>query len=171
MKMKFAAIAVLLAVVATAVTAMTPKPGLELPKDYRGTMYHLGSWFSAEGDASGFHDVYANKIALEGYRRTGKFPDGSVLVKEVREATSGDYTTGFGINYATDKIKTIFLMVKDSKHKSDDPLWQEGWGWAQYNSPEGESITTSFEADCMGCHLPAEETDWVYTEAYPSLKK
>jgi hypothetical protein len=33
------------------------KGNISLPKDFRTSMVHLGSWFVPSGDASGFHDV------------------------------------------------------------------------------------------------------------------
>ena len=35
------------------------KGSVQFPDNFRMTMVHLGSWFVPEGDASGFHDVYA----------------------------------------------------------------------------------------------------------------
>ena len=54
----------------------------------------LGSWFVPDGDASGFHDLYTEKETVEVYRETGGFPDGAMLVKELRAAKAADYTTG-----------------------------------------------------------------------------
>ena len=28
-----------------------------------------------------------------------------------------------------------------------------------------------YNADCKGCHVPAQSTDWIYVEGYPVLKK
>ncbi|MEH6451913.1 MAG: hypothetical protein V7782_02620, partial [Psychromonas sp.] len=44
---------------------------------------------------------------------TGKFPDGTTLVKELRESKAGSYTTGEGVSYATSGIKQWFVMIKD----------------------------------------------------------
>ena len=74
-------------------------------------MVHLGSWFVPEGGASGFHDVYTEKESVESYRETGKFPDGATLVKELRAAQSGVFTTGAGVSHATVDIKQWFVMV------------------------------------------------------------
>ena len=41
---------------------------ISLPKDFRKTMSHLGSWFVPEGSASGFHDVYTETDSLSIYR-------------------------------------------------------------------------------------------------------
>jgi hypothetical protein len=144
---------------------------ISLPDGFRTSMVHLGSWFVPEGGASGFHDVYTEKESVEAYRRTGKFPDGATLVKELRASKSGSYTTGQGVSYATNGIKQWFVMIKDSKNRfAGNTLWGEGWGWALYKPDDPTSnVATNFQTDCLGCHVPAKNQDWLYTEAYPTL--
>jgi hypothetical protein len=33
------------------------------------------------------------------------------------------------------------------------------------------NVAADYKADCLGCHIPAKNNDWIYTEAYPILKK
>lgn len=136
----------------------------------RDGLVHLGSWFVPEGDASGFHHVYTQRESLAAYRATGRFPDGTVLVKELRGHVRDSYTTGTDVASATAPTRW-FLMVKDERGRfPGDPLWQEGWGWALFEADApGENVATSFATDCQGCHLPARGTDWVYTDGYPAL--
>ena len=146
---------------------------ISLPADFRTTMVHLGSWFVPEGDASGFHDVYTEAASVEAYRRTGAFPDGATLVKELRPATAGDYTTGQGVSRAETSVKQWFVMVKDAKERfPDNPRWGDGWGWALYkpNSPS-KNVSSNYQTDCLGCHIPAKANDYVYVEAYPTLRR
>ncbi len=28
-----------------------------------------------------------------------------------------------------------------------------------------------FQKDCIGCHVPAKNTGWVYIQGYPTLRK
>ena len=62
-------------------------------------------------------------------------------------------------------------MIKDEKGRfEDNPIWGDGWGWALYRPDDpGKNVTADYKADCLGCHVPAESNDWVYTEAYPTL--
>ena len=144
---------------------------IKLPGGFRTSMVHLGSWFVPEGGASGFHDVYTEKESVEAYRRTGKFPDGATLVKELRASISGSFTTGQGVSYATNGLKQWFVMIKDTKNRfAGNPLWGEGWGWALYKPDDpSKNVATNFQTDCLGCHVPAKARDWIYTEAYPTL--
>ena len=144
---------------------------IQLPSDFRLSMVHLGSWFVPDGDASGFHDVYTEKESVEAYRRTGQFPDGATLVKELRASNAADYTTGNGVSHATVGLKQWFVMIKDTQGRfTENPLWGDGWGWALYKPDDpGKNVAADYKTDCLGCHVPAKATDWVYIEAYPTL--
>lgn len=141
---------------------------ISLPNDFRLSMIHLGSWFVPEGDASGFHDVYTESESARIYRETGKFPDGATLVKELRSSTASNYTTGKNVSYATGSIKQWFVMIKDTKGRfENNPTWGDGWGWALIKT--NKSVTTNYRTECLGCHMPAKNTDWIYIEGYPTL--
>lgn len=145
---------------------------ISLPDDFRANMVHLGSWFVPDGGASGFHDVYTEASTIEAYRKTGEFPDGATLVKELRHSDAGDYTTGQGVSFATGDIKQWFVMIKDSEGRfTDKPIWGSGWGWALFkpDAPE-KNVAASYRTDCLGCHVPAQANDYIYVEAYPTLK-
>ena len=147
--------------------------GISLPEDFRVTMAHLGSWFVPSGGASGFHDVYTERETVSFFRKHGKFPDGATLVKELRVSTSGDYTTGPGVHHATSAVKQWFVMVKDSEGRfADNTVWGDGWGWALFKADSGNvNIASDYKTDCLACHVPAKNTDWVYTTAYPTLSQ
>ncbi|MGI9386878.1 MAG: cytochrome P460 family protein, partial [Methyloligellaceae bacterium] len=60
------------------------KGNISIPKDFRSWSF-LGTWGVAtdeEGKAGsqGFHNVYTQPETVEAFRKTGKFPDGAVLV-------------------------------------------------------------------------------------------
>ena len=145
---------------------------ISLPKGFRTNMVHLGSWFVPQGGASGFHDVYTEADTAKVYRETGQFPDGATLVKELRGAEQGDYTTGNGVRFAKAAVKQWFVMVKDAKGRfPNNPLWGNGWGWGLYKPDDpARNLATDYRTDCLGCHMPAQASDWVYIEAYPTLK-
>jgi hypothetical protein len=146
---------------------------ISFPEGFRTSMVHLGSWFVPEGPASGFHDVYSEKSSVDAFRRTGKFPDGATLVKELRASQVGNYTSGNGVNYATGELKQWFVMIKDSNGRFENStLWGDGWGWALFKpNDKDNNVAVNYKIDCLGCHQPAKDKDWVYTEAYPTLSK
>ena len=144
---------------------------ISFPTGFRTSMVHLGSWFVPDGGASGFHDVYTERESVEAYRKTGKFPDGATIVKELRASEASTYTTGTNVSYATDGLKQWFVMIKDQEGRFEgNPIWGDGWGWALYKpDDQTKNVATNYKVDCLGCHVPAKDKDWVYTEAYPTL--
>jgi len=134
-------------------------------------LVHLGSWFVPEGDAAGFHHVFTQPEAIAIHRATGVFPDGTAIVKEIVSARRASYTTGANVASAT-TTKQWFLMVKDASGRfGEDPLWGQGWGWALFLADEPtKNAATDYRGDCLGCHAPAQASDWVYTEGYPALR-
>ncbi|HMH99361.1 MAG TPA: cytochrome P460 family protein, partial [Bradyrhizobium sp.] len=70
---------------------------LRVPADYRTLYQALGSWAIAADSGEGskeMHAVYASPGAIDAYRKTGHFPDGAVLVKEVFATSTNEMTTG-----------------------------------------------------------------------------
>lgn len=139
--------------------------------DYRAKWTMLGAW-AVDGDegAEGFHIVYTQSGVAEAYRETGAWPDGAVVLKELRAAVTDDYTTG-AVSRAAE-LQGMFVMVKDAVGRfEDNPLWGDGWGWAYFDGPGKETTTMSYADECLDCHVPAKETDWTYSEAYPVLRE
>lgn len=145
---------------------------IQLPENYRKNWGHMGSWTVLDEDAPGhgFHDVYTQKGAITAFRETGKFPDGSVLVKDVRKVESGSQTTGHA--QWAGEVKIRFVMIKDEKARfPDSKHWKEGWGWALYEGQNPVNVSQGFKESCFACHAPAKETDWVFVDGYPTLKE
>jgi cytochrome c len=153
---------------------VTSDGAISLPKDYRESFVHLGTWAVAKDkDKPIFemHNVYAKPETIQAYRRDGKFPDGAVLVKEITNADAAKLTTGDS-SWSTD-LKVWFVMIKDSKSRfPGNHLWGDGWGWALFKADDPtKNVATDFKTDCITCHIPAKQDDWVYTRGYPILKK
>ncbi len=144
---------------------------ISLPADFRSWAY-LGTWsIAGEEGAAGFHVVYTQPETVAAYRRTGRFPDGAVLVKELFETETGDLTTG-QVSWARE-TSGWFVMVKDSAGRfPGHPLWGDGWGWALFQAEDPKTtVTENYRDDCLGCHVPAQGNDWIYVEGYPVLEK
>lgn len=145
---------------------------IRLPEGFRLSWTHLGSWVVADPKAPGhgFHDVYTQPQAAEGYRESGKFPDGTVLIKEIRKVGAAKMTTGQA-QWATEPA-VWFMMVKDTRNRFDGPHWGKGWGWALFKPEDTTTnVSESFSQTCKGCHVPAKDSDWVYVEGYPTLNR
>ncbi len=146
---------------------------IRLPEDYRLKWTHLGSWY-VEGKQNGLgnlHDVYAEPEAVTAFQNTGKWPQGATIVKEIRESRKAKMTTGNA--HWDGQIIQWLVMVKDTNHTfPGNPNWGRGWGWGLYSIDDPKkNISTDFKIDCIGCHIPAEHTDWIYAHGYPILNE
>ena len=145
---------------------------IRFPGRVRDEWVHLGSWGSADLASAdpGQHDVYTQPESLRAYRDTGRFPDGAVIVKEVRTIESAHMTTG-PVTWAGDEV-LWFVMIKDSQNRfPDHEDWGEGWGWALFKAEDtATNASANFRASCLGCHVPAQPTDWIYVQGYPALR-
>jgi hypothetical protein len=152
---------------------VTDKAGvLHVPSDYRLGYTYLGSWAVAgEKGSKEMHIVYASPGAVDGYKKSGHFQDGAVLVKEVYQAASAEMTTGFVSHPQT--LKGWFVVVRDSKiTHPGNKLWGDGWGWSWFDADNKTKTTsTDYKTDCMSCHVPTQATDWIYVQGYPILKR
>jgi hypothetical protein len=140
------------------------------PADYRNLYPALGTFAvtGLNGDTE-MHYTYASPGTAEYYRKTGKFADGTVLVKEVFGTDHAQLTTGDA--HWGSAIKIWFVMIKDEKGRyPGNPLWGNGWGWALFKSDAPDKqVATNYKKDCLGCHVPAKATDWIYVQGYPVL--
>jgi cytochrome P460 len=147
---------------------------LHVPSSYRADYEFLGAWAIAADKGVGskeLHNVYARPGTIATYHTRGRFPDGTVLVKEVYETSTAPMTTGTVSHAQT--LKGWFVMVKDSKNSHPgNSLWGDGWAWSWFDAGNPTKTTsTDYKRDCLPCHVPAQATDWVYTSGYPTLKK
>lgn len=147
---------------------------ISVPRNYRKDFMFIGGWsIAGSGERKGaqsIHRVFTQPEAVASFRRTGKFPDGAVLVKELLKTDSARLTTGFA-SWGSD-ITGWFVMVKDTRGRfSSNPLWGNGWGWAYFegDSPQ-KTVSTNFRGDCLACHIPAQKDDWIFLRGYPALK-
>jgi Cytochrome P460 len=139
------------------------------PSDYRDRYQALGTFTVLDPKGDEMHFTYASPGTAEYYRKTGKFADGTVLVKEVFGTDHANMTTG-DAHWASG-TKVWFVMIKDEKGRyPGNPLWGDGWGWALFKSDAPDKqVATDYKKDCLGCHIPAKATDWVYVQGYPVL--
>jgi hypothetical protein len=119
---------------------------LRQPEGYR-------DWLAIERDGSSAthpsaHAVYINPFGYREYLKTGKFPDGTMMVLE---SASG-----------------LLASVKDSAR------FAGGWGFFDFTSPAGGAAPharAASEADgCRACHRHDAASDHVFTQFYPLLR-
>lgn len=152
---------------------------IAVPWDFNTAWVFLGTWSIAAEDveqsaaasghgAAALHNVYTQPGIVEAYRNSGQFPDGAVLIKELLSTETAPMTTG-----KVSRGKSIegwFVMVKDTQGRfPGNKLWGDGWGWFLFDA--NKNLTTKdYKAECLGCHIPAKQSDWIYVEGYPILQ-
>lgn len=103
----------------------------------------------------GIHHLYANPLALKGYK-TGKFPDGAVIVFDLLDAKS----EGNAVTEANRKI--VGVMHKDSKKFAATG----GWGYEGFkgNSKTERAVGASAATACHQCHTQQKNQDFVFSK-------
>lgn len=156
------------------------KGNITLPTDFQESWTFLGTWSIAEKDvatssaasghgAAGLHNVYTQRGVAKYFQQHGKFPDGAVIIKELLKAVTASMTTGTVSR--GNEVEGWFVMVKDTEGRfSANPLWGDGWGWVLFNAGKTDKpATKNYKTECVGCHIPARDTDWIYLSGYPLL--
>jgi len=167
MKMRTAVLLVLTAVLVPGQEgpAFTADGQLLRPAAYRDWV-HLGTSLglqygnpSAPSRPPSFENVYVNPAAWREFSNTGKWPEGSMFVLEIRKAeTRGSLAKG---GQFQGDVVGMELEVKDSKRFPD--------GWAWFDLPAGASAAKQFpkEAGCLACHTAQGAVEKTFTQFYP----
>jgi hypothetical protein len=149
---------VLLYCVVSAFIKAAPESGLTYPKDFRSWKNVKTTVDNKPGAANakynGFHHIYANELAMSGYR-SGKFPDGAIIVFEVLETNTENNITREG------KRKFIDVMFKDSKKYAATG----GWEYAEFlaDNINVDALVVQEKTNCYKCHASQENKDFVFS--------
>ena len=108
-------------------------------------------------DSGGIHHIYANDKAMDGYR-TGKFPDGSVIVADFLETKDIDNAPGVTREGSRRRID---VMVKESNRYTETG----GWGFESFrgDSQTDRMVVAGGAAKCFACHATQKEHDAVFS--------
>jgi mono/diheme cytochrome c family protein len=150
------------------------KGNIALPENFETEFVHIGTVAVTPKPGESvneIHGTYTRKEDLDAFRRDGRFPDGAVLVKDVRSTTNSKLTTGNAAYGAA--VKVWFVMIKDAKGRfPDNEIWGDGWGWGLFEGKDRtKQVAVNYATECRSCHVPAKKNDWVYTQCYPALSE
>lgn len=104
--------------------------------------------------------ILGNPIAIRAIREhhVAPWPQGAILAKVAfaqRVDSDGNISTG--------EFKQVEFMIKDDRKYASTA----GWGFARFRTaamqPYGK--TALFTTECMNCHRPQAQTDFVFTQA------
>ena len=110
------------------------------------------------GDNRTLRVILGNDIAVQAIsqKKIMPWPDGAAFAKVAWEAVpdgNGDLRTG--------KFLQVEFMLKDARKYASTA----GWGWGRWRGtdlkPYGKDA--AFTTECVGCHTPVRDNDFVYS--------
>jgi len=124
-----------------------------------------------------FHNVYVEPSAFDHYSKTGKWPNGTQIAKELVSVRKGGVSHKDGSSsevsgrgYFQGTFQGLELAVKDTKRFSKEP---GGWVYFSFGhkKPPYAKTASAFPAEkCNACHQAAAAEDWVFTQFYPVIR-
>jgi hypothetical protein len=153
-----------------AIVEFTADGKLKQPVGYRKWV-HVGTPLTPkelnDDEISEFHAVYIDPESFAHYEKTGKFRDGTVMVKEFSGVGSKEAVSGKG--YFMGEFTGLEFSIKDSKRFKDEP-----GNWAYFNFgtkyPLKAEAPKEAAASCNECHRDNAKKDWVFSQYYPVLR-
>ena len=122
-----------------------------------------------------YHHVYVEEKNVDVYLKTGSFPEGTVIVKELTRVLNptfpdGSRTEPSGRGYFNGEFNGIDVTVKDSKRFAKT----NGWGFFTFGHhplPYAVSAKEASAAECASCHAAfVAKTDMTWVQFYPMLR-
>jgi hypothetical protein len=153
---------------------------MKLPTGFRKWVF-VGAPLTPNGLNNGkagfpeYHHVYVEQINVDAYLKTGSFPEGTVIVKELTRVLNptfpdGSRTEPSGRGYFNGEYNGIDVTVKDSKRFANT----NGWGFFTFGHhplPYADIAAESSVEQCAGCHIAnVAKTDMTWVQFYPLLR-
>jgi hypothetical protein len=139
---------------------------LKLPARYREWIFLSSgidmSYGAAMAGHSMFDNVFVEPTAYREFVRTGKWPDGTSLVLEVRGASDKGSINKHG-KFQNGDLMGLEVHVKDTKRFQGD--------WAFFSFSEGPTAAKMIPttAECYSCHQQHAAVDTTFVQFYPTL--
>jgi hypothetical protein len=142
---------------------------LMLPADYREWVFlssGLGMTYSSPNTPGlqmppSFTNAFVNPAAYRSFLATGKWPDKTMLVLEVR-ASASKGSINQGGSYQSD-VRAIESEVKDAAKFPGN-----GWAFFAFGKSNTGRMLARTE-DCYSCHLEHGAVDNTFVQFYPVL--
>jgi hypothetical protein len=164
----------------TSSAVFLPDGKLKLPTVFRNWVFIGGPLTpnglnGAKANFSEFHNVYVEALNLDFYKKTGNFPEGTLIVKELTLVLNptfpdGSRTEPSGRGFFNGPFNGIDATVKDSKRFAKT----NGWGFftsGHHAMPYEASAAEAPVDECAGCHMAnVAKTDMTWVQFYPLLR-
>ena len=151
---------------------------LELPKGYHEWVY-IGSPLTPNALNDGkagfpeYHNVYLQPEAYREYKKTGEFPEGTIMLKELQLTQPAEYEDGSrdevsGRGFFPGARNGIDIAVKDSKRFGETNNWGY-FNFGHHAPPYAASAAAAPAENCAQCHIDNATKDMVFTKFYSIL--
>ncbi len=115
------------------------------------------------------HNVYIDPTSWAHWKKTGKFRDGTILMKELVSVGTKKAVSGNG--YFQGEFIGLEATIKSTKHFPNEP---GNWAYFSFSTPDHKSLTPTAKAfpaaSCNACHQASAGDDFVFTQYYPVLR-
>jgi len=144
---------------------------LILPEDYRtwvfvgasiGLSYSESTRTDAAATPGAFHHIYIQPEAYAHFKRTGQFPEKTLLVMEVHRADQ-KVSINKGGFFEGDRV-AVEVALKDHEK------FEEGWAYFDFANGKKKTSSAFPKASCFSCHKEHGADDNVFTQFYPVLR-
>ena len=116
-----------------------------------------------------FHNVYIDTVSFAEFKKTGKFRDGTILIKELVSVGAEQASSGKG--YFEGDFIGLEATVKNSKQFPKEP---GNWAYFTFSHkapPYPDTAKMNPASSCnTACHQSLAADDWVFTQYYPVLR-
>ncbi len=115
------------------------------------------------------HNVYIDPESWAHWKKTGKFRENTILVKELVSVGSKKAVSGNG--YFQGEYLGLEATIKSKAHFPKQP---GNWAYFSFSSKDHKRLKAAarpFPAEaCNACHAGAAADDFVFTQFYPVLR-
>ena len=122
-----------------------------------------------------YHHVFIEAENVDAYLKTGSFPEGTMIVKELTRVLDPEFPDGSrkepsGRGFFNGQYNGIDVIVKDSRRFANT----NGWGFFTFGHhplPYDGWAEESPVKQCAGCHQTyVSSTDMTWVQFYPLLR-
>jgi hypothetical protein len=141
---------------------------LRFPKDYREWVFLSSGLGMTYGPAAAgaqddprFDNVFVNRSAYKSFLASGRWPDKTIFILEVRKSQSeGSINKGGHFQTSTAAIEV---------HVKDEKRFAGNWAFFGFGQGKESAKQIPVSASCYSCHRDHGAVDTTFVQFYPTL--
>lgn len=141
---------------------------LEFPADYRESVFlsaGRGMTYGPAANPNGppvFDNVFVNRAAHCAFLKTGRWPEQTIFVLEVRKAaTEGSINSG---GQFQKEVTSLEVEIKDKRFTDT-----QGWGFFEFDVDHQPAKRVPKGESCYTCHSAHGAVEQTFVQFYPTL--